>query len=100
MKGAGIKKPMRCSEELRAIVKEKKLPRGQVVKALWKYIKKHHLQSSKDGRIIKCDDKLKAIFKSIIKKDRKLVVRKKKFKIPAGRIFMTEMGKGLTRHLS
>lgn len=99
-KGSGITKEMKCSKELQAIVKKKKLSRGGVVKALWKYIKKHGLQSSKDGRIVKCDEKLTALFKKIIKKDRKLDSRGKTIKIPAGRIFMTEIGKGLSSHLS
>lgn len=99
-KGTGIMKEMKCSKELQAVVKDKKLARGQVVKKLWKYIQKHHLQSSKDKRIVKCDDKLKVLFKRVIKNDRKLVQRGKTIKVPAGRIFMTEIGKGLSKHLS
>ena len=99
-KGEALKKEMKFSKELQAVLKKKKLPRGKISKYLWKYIKKHELQSSKDGRIVKCDDKLKAVFKKIIKKDRKLKMRGKTIKIPAGRIFLTEIMTGLKPHLS
>ena len=93
-------KEMKCSKELQAVVKEKKMGRGKVVQAIWKYIKKHDLQSSKDKRIVKCDDKLSAIFDRTIRKDRQLKMRGQVIKVPAGRIFMTEMGKALSKHLS
>jgi len=38
------------------------MPRSEVVKALWVYIKKHGLQDEKNKRNINADDKLKKIF--------------------------------------
>ena len=51
-KGSALKKEMKCSDELRAVVKEKKISRGKMMKAVWKYIKKHKLQDKKDKRVI------------------------------------------------
>ncbi len=47
---------------LAAVVGSKPLPRTEVVKSLWKYIKKHGLQDSKNRRNINADAKLKAVF--------------------------------------
>ncbi len=55
-------KPMQPSEELAAVVGSKPLPRTEVTKKLWAYIKKHKLQDSKNRRNINADDKLKAVF--------------------------------------
>ena len=38
------------------------MPRTEVTKKLWAYIKKHNLQDPKNKRNIKADDKLKAVF--------------------------------------
>ncbi|KAG0278215.1 hypothetical protein BGZ95_004458 [Linnemannia exigua] len=38
------------------------MPRHQVVKFLWSYIKENNLQDEKDKRDINCDDKMKAVF--------------------------------------
>ena len=38
------------------------LARSEVVRGLWKYIKKHNLQDAKNRRNINTDDKLRAIF--------------------------------------
>lgn len=99
-KGSALKKEMKCSEELQAVVKEKKISRGQMMKSLWKYIKKHGLQSKDDKRIIICDEKLKPLFKKVIAKKRKFKMRGKTIRVPAGQIYMTEMGKPLSKHLS
>lgn len=99
-KGSGITKEMNCSDELTAVLKTKKVSRGGMMKGLWKYIKKNDLQASNDKRIVKCDDKLSALFKKAIRKDRVLTMRGKKIKVPAGRIYMTEMGGALSEHLS
>jgi chromatin remodeling complex protein RSC6 len=56
-------KPVTPSKDLAAIVGAKPLPRTQVVKKLWAYIKKNKLQDSKNRRNINADDKLKPIFK-------------------------------------
>ena len=55
-------KPMELSEELEAVVGKGPMPRGQVVKHLWEYIKKHDLQNPQNKRKIMADDKLKVIF--------------------------------------
>lgn len=55
-------KPMKVSEELAAVVGKGPMPRSEVVKALWKYIKKHGLQDSKNRRNINADANLKEVF--------------------------------------
>jgi upstream activation factor subunit UAF30 len=56
-------KPMNLSEELEAVVGKGPLPRSQVVKKLWEYIKKHDLQNPQNKRNILADDKLMPLFK-------------------------------------
>ena len=55
-------KPMQISEELAEVVGSKAIPRTEVTKKLWVYIKKYKLQDSKNKRMINADDKLKVIF--------------------------------------
>ena len=55
-------KPLTPSSELAAIVGSKPLPRTEVVKKLWVYIKKHKLQDEKNRRNIKADANLKPVF--------------------------------------
>jgi len=55
-------KPMNISPELAAVVGKGPMPRSQVVKKLWVYIKKHDLQDKKDKRNINADENLKAVF--------------------------------------
>jgi len=55
-------KPLNLSPELEAVVGKGPLPRSQVVKKLWEYIKKNDLQNPKNKRNILADEKLKAIF--------------------------------------
>lgn len=55
-------KPMNISDELAEVVGKGPMPRSEVVKALWVYIKKHDLQDPKNKRNIVADDKLKAVF--------------------------------------
>lgn len=59
---AAFMKALTPSSELAAVVGEKPLPRTEVVKKLWAYIKKHGLQDTKNKRNINADDKLKAVF--------------------------------------
>ena len=56
-------KPMTPSKELAAVVGEKAIPRTQVIKKIWDYIKKNNLQNPKNKRNILADTKLKPIFK-------------------------------------
>jgi chromatin remodeling complex protein RSC6 len=58
----GITAPVTPSKELAEIVGKKDLPRSDVVKKVWEYIKKHDLQDPKDRRQINADDKLEVVF--------------------------------------
>jgi upstream activation factor subunit UAF30 len=55
-------KPMQISDALAKIVGSKPLPRTEVTKKLWEYIKKNKLQDSVNKRDINADENLKAIF--------------------------------------
>jgi upstream activation factor subunit UAF30 len=55
-------KPMTPSPQLGEVVGSKPLPRTEVTKKLWAYIKKNKLQDAKNKRMIKADDNLKAVF--------------------------------------
>ena len=59
---AAFMKPLNPSKELAAIVGGNALPRTEVVKKVWAYIKKNNLQDAKNRRAINADDKLKAVF--------------------------------------
>merc|ERR1711998_205807 len=58
-KGMGIFAPKKLSDALAAICGAKTLPRTEVTKKVWVYIKKNSLNN---GRVIKPDAKLKAVF--------------------------------------
>lgn len=55
-------KPLTPSEALAEIVGDKPLPRTEVVKKLWAYIKKKGLQDKKNRRMINADEKLLKVF--------------------------------------
>lgn len=59
---AAFMRPLTPSTTLAAVVGATPLPRTEVVKKLWAYIKKNSLQDSKNRRNINADDKLKPIF--------------------------------------
>lgn len=59
---AGFMKPMTPSAELAAIVGKKPLPRTEVTKKLWEYIKANDLQDPANRRNINADNKLRPIF--------------------------------------
>lgn len=59
---AAFMKPLNPSKELAEIVGATALPRTEVMKKVWGYIKKHNLQDAKNRRAINADDKLKAVF--------------------------------------
>ncbi len=61
-KTSAFMKPLQPDAALAAIVGDKALPRTEVVKKLWVYIKKHNLQDAKNKRNINADEKLKAVF--------------------------------------
>jgi upstream activation factor subunit UAF30 len=54
--------PMTPSPQLAEVVGNKPLPRTDVTKKLWAYIKKNGLQDQKNRRMIKADDALKPVF--------------------------------------
>lgn len=55
-------KPMNISDDLAAVVGKGPMPRSEVVKALWVYIKKHNLQDPQNKRNINADENLKKVF--------------------------------------
>ena len=59
---AAFMKAMTPSEKLAAVVGSKAIPRTEVTKKLWAYIKKNGLQDKKNKRNINADDALKAVF--------------------------------------
>lgn len=75
-------KPMNLSDDLEAVVGKGPMPRSEVVKGLWAYIKKHGLQDQKNKRNINADDKLKVVFGG------------------KGQVSMFEMTKLVSKHLS
>ena len=58
----GFMKPMQPDEALAAVVGSQPLPRTEVTKKIWEYIRKHNLQDPNDKRSIRADDKLRPIF--------------------------------------
>lgn len=56
--------PMKPSKDLAAVVGEGPMPRTEVTKKLWAYIKKNNLQDAKNKRNINADEKLAKVFGS------------------------------------
>lgn len=75
-------KPMTISSDLAVVVGKGPMPRSEVVKALWAYIKKNNLQDPSNKRNINADENLKKVF------DGKATVN------------MFEMTKLVSKHLS
>ncbi len=75
-------KPMTISSELAAVVGKGPIPRSEVVKKLWDYIRKNKLQDPSNKRNINADDKLKVVFGG------------------RGTVNMFEMTKLVSKHLS
>ena len=59
---AAFMRPVQPDEKLSAIVGSKPLPRSELTKKLWDYIKKNKLQDEKKRTQINADDALKVIF--------------------------------------
>jgi upstream activation factor subunit UAF30 len=74
-------KPYTPSAALAEVVGSKAIPRSEVVKKLWVYIKAHKLQDSKNRRMINADAKLKPVFSG------------------KGQVSMFEMAKHISKHL-
>ncbi len=60
--GQGLMREVQPSADLAAVVGNNAMPRTEVTKKVWDYIKKHGLQDQKNKRMINADDKLKPIF--------------------------------------
>ena len=59
---AAFARPMAPSAALAAVVGSAPLPRTEVIKKLWAYIKRNGLQDAKNRRAINADDKLRVLF--------------------------------------
>ena len=59
---AAFMKPLTASPALADVVGSKPLPRTEIIRSIWVYIKKNKLQDSTNKRMINADAKLKALF--------------------------------------
>jgi chromatin remodeling complex protein RSC6 len=59
---AAFMKPMSTSATLAAVIGSGAMPRTEVTKKLWAYIKRNGLQDKNNKRMINADDKLRAVF--------------------------------------
>jgi len=59
---AAFMKPMQPDAALAAVVGSSPMPRTEITKKLWGYIKRKGLQDAKERRMINADDALKAVF--------------------------------------
>jgi chromatin remodeling complex protein RSC6 len=59
---AAFMKPMKVSDTLAEVIGSKPMPRTEVTKKLWAYIKRKGLQDKKNRRMINADDALRAVF--------------------------------------
>lgn len=62
MANAAFMKPMTISADLAVVVGQGPMPRSEVVKKLWEYIKKNNLQDPANKRNINADAALKKVF--------------------------------------
>lgn len=60
--GQGLMKAVQPSTELAAIVGQTPLPRTEITKRIWDYIKEHGLQDAQNKRMINADTKLLPLF--------------------------------------
>jgi upstream activation factor subunit UAF30 len=60
--GGAFMKPITLSAELAAVVGNGPMPRTEVTKKLWEYIKANGLQDTGNKRLINADQKLKVVF--------------------------------------
>lgn len=59
---AAFTRPVQPDEKLAPVVGSEPLPRSEITKRLWDYIKQHGLQDSKNKQRINADSKLKDVF--------------------------------------
>ena len=57
-----LAKPVQPDEALAAVVGSHPLPRTELTKKVWEYIREHQLQDAQDRRRIRADDRLRALF--------------------------------------
>jgi chromatin remodeling complex protein RSC6 len=55
-------KPVQPDDKLAAVIGSNPLPRSELVKKLWEYIRKHDLQDRQKKTIINADENLRAVF--------------------------------------
>jgi chromatin remodeling complex protein RSC6 len=60
--GGGFMKPMQPDDALAQIVGSEPLPRTEITKRVWDYIRQNNLQDPNDKRTIVADDKLRRVF--------------------------------------
>jgi chromatin remodeling complex protein RSC6 len=60
---AAFMKAMQPSEQLGQVVGTSPMPRTEITKKLWAYIKRNNLQDAKERRMINADERLRPIFK-------------------------------------
>ena len=61
-RGGALKKPVQPDEKLAAVIGSEPLPRTEVTKKIWEYIRSNNLQDPKNKTMIRADDKLREIF--------------------------------------
>jgi chromatin remodeling complex protein RSC6 len=59
---AAFMAPLKVSSALAEVIGNKPMPRTEIVKKIWEYIKKNNLQDKKNRRMINSDAKLKPVF--------------------------------------
>lgn len=62
-KGTGLWRPVALSPDLAKVCGKKEMPRQEVIKSVWTYIRANNLQG-KPGEPVKCDALLKSVFKA------------------------------------
>lgn len=80
--GGSFAAPLTPSAALADVIGTKAIPRTEIVKKIWDYIKKNNLQDKKNRRMINADAKLKVVFGG------------------KGQISMFDLAKILTKHVS
>jgi chromatin remodeling complex protein RSC6 len=60
--GGGFSAPLQPDAALAAVIGSEPMPRTEVTKRIWDYIRTHNLQDPKDKRTIRADAKLKPVF--------------------------------------
>ena len=78
---AALMRPVSPDSSLAAVVGSSPMPRTEVTKKLWQYIKRNGLQDAKERRMINADDKLRVVFGG------------------KGKVSMFEMTKLVSRHM-